>query len=93
MRVTVISRLRMAVEMYMPLSVMVVLMQVPALSQQLHAEQAAKRDEHDSDRTFSRVCDRMGKRDAQEQDDGSDKQQHHRVTESPTQTNETGRPP
>jgi hypothetical protein len=93
MRVTVISRLHMAVKMHMPRAVMVVLMQVPALSKQLRAEQTPKRDEHESDHTFRRVCDRLRNRDAQEKDDGSDKQQHRGVTEPPTQTNETRRPP
>jgi hypothetical protein len=62
MCVTVISRLRMAVKMHMPRTVMVVLMQVPALSQQLHAEQTAKRDEHESNHTFRHLCDRLGNR-------------------------------
>ena len=93
MCVTVILRLRMAVKMHMPRTVMVVLMQVPAFSQQLHAEQTAKHDEHESNHTFRHLCDRLGNRDAQEQDDGSDKQQHRRVTESPTQPDETRGPP
>ena len=90
MGVTVIFRLRMAVQMHVPRPVMVVLVQMPSFTEQFHAEQPAERHQHQSHHPLRRDCDGFGKRNAEHKHNRADHQQDQRMADAPTQTDEPG---
>ena len=90
MGVTVVFRMRMAVEMHVPRPVMVVLVQVPPFAKQFHAKQAAERHQHQSHNPLGCDRERFGNGNAEHKDNGADHEQHKRMADAPAQTDQPG---
>ena len=85
----VIHQLRMAVQVNVICPVMVVLVHVPPLSEQLDPQQPTQNDEHDAHGKLRDRFDWLRNPDMENEYNGSDKQQHQRMTQTPTQSDQT----
>jgi hypothetical protein len=85
MPMSVILGKAMTVKMHVPHAVMIVAMEVPPFANQLHAEQPAEPDEHESDNDFRRHGEWFGDRHTEDQDDRSDHQKHDGMADAPTE--------
>src|SRR5438477_13212437 len=87
---SVIFDQRMTMQVHVPFTVMVVCMQMPAFSDQSCPEYPAEKHEHSADAELG--CQRKGfrNRHSEHQHHRPDQQQHHRMSESPAESNHAG---
>ena len=79
----------MTVKMRVPHAFVIVAMDVPPFAKQLHAEQTAESDEHESDAHFRRHSEWIGNRHTEDKDDGSDHQKNSGMADAPAEPHQT----
>ena len=83
----------MTVKVHVAPALMIVMMEMPPFTDQLHAEQGAQHDEHQSHEPFRCDRNRFWNRDAEHQDNGTHEQQDGGMAYSPAQTHQARRAP
>jgi hypothetical protein len=93
MRMSMIVGLTMTVKMHMPHPVMIMVMEMPPLSDQLQTEQPPEHHQHKSHDSFRGDRKRFGNGHSEHEHDRANDEQHDGMTDAPAQTDETGRTP
>jgi len=83
----------MTVEMHVPLPVMIVRMEMPPLTDQLHPEETAEQDQHESHEPFGGDRKRFRNWNAEDEHNGAHEEQNKGVADAPAETDESGGPP